>query len=270
MATFDFHMHTDSSPDGNASALEMCEAAIAKGITHIAITDHLDFPDYETDHYAERTERSWAEQAAAKAAVEGRLRVERGIEIGSPLLDVALTEKTLAAHPYDYVLASLHQLGRHPDFYFLDFTQIDILKTIDDYFEGIYDIVKWGKFSSLAHLTYPFRYIPDDLRPKDYSRWDDHITTILKALAQSGRAMEINTSGLRKKIGVTSPDFPLIKRYFDCGGELVTVGSDAHYTQDVGANIDDGIALAQKAGFRYITVFESGEPKPLSIEELLK
>jgi len=268
MATFDFHMHTDSSPDGSASALQMCEAAIAKGITHIAITDHLDFPDYETDQYAARTERSWAEQTAAKEAVAGRLTLERGIELGSPLLDVALTEKILAAHPYDYVLASLHQLGRHPDFYFLDYSQIDILATIDAYFEGLYDIVKWGKFSTLAHLTYPFRYIPDNLRPADYSRWDDHIDAILKGLAARGLAMEINTSGLRKEIGVTSPDFPLIKRYFDCGGEFVTVGSDAHYLQDVGAGIDDGIALAAKAGFRYITVFENGKPKPLPIETL--
>ncbi len=265
MATFDFHMHTDSSPDGHFSALQMCESAIEKGLTQIAITDHCDFPDWITDDYANRVERSWREQTNALSAVEGRLSLSRGIEIGSPLLDPALTDKVLNAHPYDFILASLHQLGRHPDFYYLNYSEIDILKTLDQYFDGLLDIVNWGRFSSLSHLTYPFRYIPDGLSPKDYSRWDDQIDAIFKGLIEKGLSMEINTSGIRKRIGIPSPDLPLIKRYRKCGGEMITIGSDAHYAEDVAANIDDVLELARSVGFRYVAVYKDLKPTMLPI-----
>lgn len=265
MATFDFHMHTDSSPDSSATAMEMCQSAIDKGLTHIAITDHLDFPDYETDDYANRKERSWREQTAAKSALEGKLHLSRGVEIGSPLLDPALTDAALAAHDYDFILASLHQLGRHPDFYYVDFRQLDVLPTLDEYFTELIEVVEWGRFQSLAHLTYPFRYIPEAVRPTSYDRWMDQIDTIFRLLRDKGLAMEINTSGLRRPIGVTAPDLPLIRRYRELGGELITVGSDAHVPEDVGAGIDEGIELARTAGFRYVAIYENKQPILLPI-----
>ena len=265
MPQFDFHMHTDSSPDGTDSALTMCEAAIQKGIEHIAITDHLDFPDYETDRYADRVERAWEEMNLAKKETEGQLTVALGIEIGSPLLMPTLTKQILGIHSYDFVLASLHQLGREPDFYFVDFNKVDILKTIDDYFDGILDIVEWGQFSSLAHLTYPFRYIPQALAPADYSRWMDKIDAIMKGLIQKNLSLEINTSGLRKKIGVTSPDLPLIKHYKELGGEMITIGSDAHRATDVGAGIEETIQLAKDVGFKYAAIYKKQKPTMITL-----
>lgn len=266
MATFDFHMHTDSSPDSSATALEMCQSAINKGLTHIAITDHLDFPDYETDDYANRKERSWREQTAVMSKIEGRLHLSRGVEIGSPLLDPALTDEALAAHDYDFILASLHQLGRHPDFYFVDFRHLDVLPTLDEYFKELIEVVEWGRFQSLAHLTYPFRYIPEPIRPTSYDRWMDQIDEIFRKLRDKGLALEINTSGLRKPIGVTSPDLPLIRRYRELGGELITIGSDAHAPEDVGAGIDEGLELARTAGFRYVAIYEKKQPIMIPIE----
>lgn len=260
MATFDFHMHTDSSPDGHASALEMCQSAIQKGFTHIAITDHLDFPDYDTDHYAERTERAWAEMSKLDSQVGDKLQVSKGIELGSPLLMPEVTDTVLKTHPYDFILASLHQLGREPDFYFVDFSKVDIIKTIDDYFDGLIAIVNWGQFSSLSHLTYPFRYIPKELAPSDYSRWMDQIDVVMKGLIDKNLSMEINTSGLRKAIGVTAPDLPLIQHYYDLGGRMITIGSDAHYVQDVGAGIDETIELAKSVGFEYAATYKDLKP----------
>ena len=265
MATIDLHMHTDSSPDGHFSAEEMCRAAIARGLTHIALTDHWETVDYEKDNYGERGERAYAAAEAAGRQFAGVLSVARGIEIGCPLFDEALTQRQLAAHPYDFVLASQHQLGDQPDFYFLDYSEMDIEKTLDEYFENVFRVAQWGQFDSLAHLTYPFRYIPADRQPGGYGRWEDIIDAIFRTLAQNGKALEINTSGLRKEIGLTQPDLPLIRRFFACGGELVTVGSDAHRTNEVGADIDRGLALAVEAGFRYVTLYSERKPQPVKI-----
>ena len=64
---------------------------------------------------------------------------------------------------------------------------------------------------------------------------------------------------------MTSPDLPLIRRFRECGGELVTVGSDAHAPEDVGAGIDDGLELARTAGFRYVALYENKQPVMIPI-----
>ena len=126
-------------------------------------------------------------------------------------------------------------------------------------------MAQWGRFHSLAHLTYPFRYFPEDKRPADYRRWEDTIDAILKTIIQKSIALEINTSGLRQTIGKTLPDLPIIRRYRELGGEAITLGSDAHRPVDVAANIGDGLYLAKQAGFRYTTVYYDGKPEWLPI-----
>ncbi len=255
MIPVDFHMHTDSSPDSQAPARAMCEAALARGLRHIAITDHVELVDFEKDGYAARADRSFREQTALQSEFAGRLRISRGVELGCPLYDEATTSRLLDQHDYGFVLASQHQLGNEPDFYFCDFTQMDIPVTLDRYFESVLQVARWGRFHSLAHLTYPLRYIPASLRPADYTRWLPVIDEIFRALIRGERALEINTSGLRKG-GVTSPDFPLIRRYRDCGGRLLTFGSDAHRPEDVGAGIEEAAQLARDAGFSEVALFD--------------
>ena len=60
---------------------------------------------------------------------------------------------------------------------------MDVTATLDTYFRDLIEVVKWGQFQSLAHLTYPFRYIPEPLRPAGYDRWMDSIDEIFRLLA---------------------------------------------------------------------------------------
>ena len=129
-------------------------------------------------------------------------------------------------------------------------------------------MVHWGRFDSLAHLTYPFRYLPPQWREEGYGRWRECIDAVLSALAEKGLALEINVSGLRQEIGRTLPDLPIIRRFRELGGEWVTVGSDAHRPEDVGRHIRDGLALAAEAGFRYYAVYENRTPQAHSLKHI--
>ena len=84
----------------------------------------------------------------------------------------------------------------------------------------------------------------------DLSRHSDAIDTIFRALRDSGKALEVNTSGYRQKIGRPLPDLPLVRRYRELGGELITLGSDAHSTADLGRGIQEGMEMLREAGFR--------------------
>lgn len=276
MLLFDQHIHTNASPDGRAAVAAIVAAAKAKGLSHIALTDHYEacppipelFPGDSKgwlaaaeDRYRRVIARAWENIREAQALAGDELTVVAGLELGNPLDDLPRTEEILAENQYGFLLASQHNNPGRPDFYYLQqFPEIDILVELDRYFEAMYEMVKWGRFHSLAHLTYPLRYVPADRLPADTRRWDEQINAVLRLLAEKGLAMEINVAGLRKGVGVTSPDLPLIKRFKQLGGELITIGSDAHFAKDVGADLETGAALAREAGFAYAARYVDGQP----------
>ncbi|HCA28730.1 MAG TPA: histidinol phosphate phosphatase [Ruminococcaceae bacterium] len=262
----DFHMHTEYSPDSDASMASICNAAVVAGLQRIAITDHVEIPALFADGYDRTAALSFAQAGGMQLLFKNKLQIERGIELGEPLHDLEKAEQFLASHKFDFVLGSLHNLKNDTDFYHYDFTNVEIRPLMNRYFDEVLDMVRWGKFHSLAHLTYPFRYFPDQSYAADYSPWQDSIDSIFRTLAQKGIALEINTSGLRQPMQKTLPDLPLICRFRELGGEMVTVGSDAHFPKDVGSNIIDGIQIAKQAGFRHIAVFHRGKLEKLPIE----
>ena len=86
---------------------------------------------------------------------------------------------------------------------------------------------------------------------------EEIIAEIFHILIENGKALEINCSGLRQGYGRTFPDIDLIKMYKNSGGEIITLGSDAHCVRDVGAGILQGAEIASNAGFRYISYYKN-------------
>ena len=122
-------------------------------------------------------------------------------------------------------------------------------------------MAEWGKFDVLGHLTYPLRYICGDSGIfVDMERYAHIIDEIFRTLIKKGCGIEINTSGLRQKIGVTLPELRYVKRYYDLGGRIITVGSDAHRTEDLGKGTETGIEIARSAGFTEIACYKNRNP----------
>lgn len=267
MITADFHMHCAASEDSETPVEMLYKAALATGLSMIAVTDHVELVDYRKGAYDIACAAAW--EMMTTADVPDGLRVARGIELGEPCFDTTLAEKILDSHPYDFVLASQHRLSDAlPDYYFIDYSSwsdAQIIGEMQRYFDEVVRVVRWNGFDSLAHLTYPFRYLPAKWRNGDYSAWQTVIDELLSRLAENGKALEINTSGIRKGQGMTSPDFPLIRRFYELGGRRLTVGSDAHRENEVGADLDVAARLAKEAGFDAVTVYFERQPIALPI-----
>ena len=267
----DLHTHTDSSFDGHYSADLMCEAAVNNGISVYAITDHFDVDFYEAHNLESRQKSSYEDIICARSVFENKIQLLRGIEMGQPTYDLELTEKSLARYEYDFVIGSIHNLRQMPDFGDLDYpnlTQDEIYSLLEKYFEEMLILAKWSGFDTLAHLTYPMRYIVQSGRfNTDLSRFDDVTDEIFKTLIANGKALEINTSGLRQPIGKTMPTENYVRRFRELGGELLTLGSDAHFTEHVGAGIDNGYEIAENCGFKYVTYFKNRKPVQVKIEK---
>lgn len=263
----DSHIHSDCSFDGNDSVMMLSERAAALGYYSITVTDHCECDVYYKDSYDKTVEQSFFETRKAKAVFRDRLAVFNGIELGQPLYDLGAAEDALSKCDFDFVLGSVHNLRDKKDFYYLNYNEENVPALLNAYFDELISLSQWSGIDSLAHLTYPLRYIVGGYQiTVNLKNYWDKIETILKNLAKNGKALEVNTSGLRQVIGVTMPDFDVVARFKELGGRYVTLGSDAHRWADVGSCIEDGLMLLRKAGFNHFTVYEKRRPVLLPIE----
>ena len=264
----DSHIHTWCSPDASDTTSMMCEAGERAGLYAMTITDHCECNLYRKDGYDDSIRRSYLETRQAAVSFYGKIRVLTGVELGQPLQDLKAAEDVLGIGDFDFVLGSIHNITGYEDFYFLDYQKEDTEKLFSLYLDEMEKMVEWGGFDSLAHLTYPLRYITGENGIEiKRANHDAQVDRILKKLAESGKALEVNTSGLRQKIGVTLPTLNLVRRFREYGGKYVTLGSDSHQWKDVGEGISTGIQVIREAGFTHYALYEKRVPKLIPIVE---
>ena len=174
---------------------------------------------------------------------------------GAALHDLQRAADVLGRFSYDLVIGSLHNLRETEDFYFLQDAGADPRMLLDRYFDELLEMTRWGGFDILAHLTYPYRYLGYTDTPP-IACFEEKLREIFTGLAHGGKALELNTSGLvRSPGGRTSPGLWELRLFRECGGEFVTLGSDAHRCAHVGGGIREGLELLRAAGFRYQASF---------------
>lgn len=263
----DCHNHSACSPDGKHPVSAMLARAQALGLYAWTLTDHCECNAYE-QQYRQRTGDAW--QAMAEARSPGGLRFYRGVELGQPMQDLAGAEEAVKRFDYDFIIGSLHNLRGEEDFYYMDAAAMPLEQVhglLDRYWDEVLEMLDWGGFDSLGHLTYPLRYIQGEGGVfVDLERHAGKIREVLSLVVEKGIALEVNTSGLRQKLGETMPNLELLRRYRALGGELVTLGSDAHCTEDLGKGIDEGMELLKAAGFTQLAVYEKRRPVLLPLE----
>jgi histidinol-phosphatase (PHP family) len=265
----DLHMHTDNSFDGHAPATLLCEKAVEKGLRAIAFTDHVEMDLYREEHFDRTAKQSYFQAVQARSAFRGVLVVCAGVEMGEATYNLPESEALISSYHYDIVLGSIHNLRGMQDFWFLPYSEYSdekIAELLREYFEELRLLAVWGKFDVLTHLTYPLRYIVGEHhRNVDITDYYGQIDTVLQAVIANNLALEINTSGLRQPLGLTMPDEPILRRYKALGGEKISFGSDAHYTDHVGAGLTIGMDLALRCGFTRCCLFGERECVELPI-----
>ncbi len=260
----DYHTHSSCSLDGKYSMSEMARSAVERGLREICLTDHMDtiqwgslepntdFPWPEALRQMEEARRLWGD----------RLTIRLGAELGEAAISFDRAETLLAAAPpLDFVIGSVHMMGprhRHEDLCFIprgdDAYYRDV---IADYLDDVLALARWGRFSVLGHLTLPLRYIRRNAGVTvDFSAHLDQVEEIFRCIIPKGVGIECNTN----RGDVPLPDADLLRLYRQLGGEIITVGSDAHSPKYVGCRVAETQQLLRECGFRYFTTFDKGVP----------
>lgn len=259
----DYHCHSILSPDGRVPLSVMAEYALAAGISELCITDHCDLLTQEGERVWGYDWASALEQYRGTVPqFEGRLNLKLGLEFGSGHLDPAVSERILSQPELDFVIGSIHNLslaqgGR--DFILIDYrTREDCRAVLNDYFDSMERLAATPWYDVLGHIIYPLRYMHGlgSMEPY-YGR----IFEILRTVAAAGKGIELNTYR-----GKTLADWvPVLERYREAGGEIVTVGSDAHDPACVGAGVREAYDLLKSVGFRYVAVYDRRRPRMIKI-----
>ena len=262
---FDSHVHSNNSHDGEHSVTFLCENAQQKNLMGLCITDHYELEQNESQADL-CLQNSFLETGKTRQAFDQRLLVMNGIEMGQATRNFRKASSILNSYRFDFVLGSLHCIRETEDFAYVDFSGLDTDLLLQKYFEEMLELCRWGEFDSLAHMTYPLRYIVGNYGiPVDMKRYDEVIDLILRTLADNHLGLEINTAGLRREIGQTSPTLEYVKRFRELGGEILTFGSDAHCAGDLGKGIETAMDMAKEAGFSYFAVFKKRTPRMLRL-----
>ncbi len=261
----DYHTHSRISPDAGTSMADMAAAAVAAGLDELCFTDHLE-PLAWGSMTQRREPYDWqalsAEFAAAQAAWGDRIRLRLGIELGDAVWDLSHTKTLLRGAPeLDFVIGSVHMMSRRyggSDLYYFDpANEREARLGMADYLEQILQMAQWGGFSVLGHLTLPLRYLNENRGfHLGFDGFEAEIGEIFRVLIQKGVGIELNTN----RGNTPLPDEPWLRLYRSLGGEIITLGSDAHDPRYVGCAIRERQALLRACGFRRFCTFERMRP----------
>lgn len=257
----DTHTHTDCSIDGRCTLRELCEAAREKNVRVLAVTEHYDYVEPGGKAYYELHAARRADEFALARQSQPDIKLLYGIEIGQPHAEPAECEAFLRKNSFDVVIGSLHGLRPDRDIYHIDYASPAVCRAVlDDYYAEHLELLKQPQFDTLGHIDYALRVMGGQLSKVDLTPWRDVFDELLRRMVETGVALELNTTACRRWIGSLGHLQWVFARYRALGGEYVTVGSDAHRTGDLAANMDEAHELLHAAGFRYLTYFEQRTP----------
>ena len=262
----DYHVHSEFSADSSEPMENAADAALRCGLTEIAFTDHYD-EAYPCEPFPKP---DYSRYFAALESVQGafpELTVRSGVELGMMRSELDAIRETLSPWDFDFVLFSKHVInGRDPWYpdYFADRT---LREAEREYLsEMIQDIRAFDDFDVVGHIGYVDKYLdrmsdlPAYSRPFEYQDFPDELDELMREIISRGKGIEVNTSCFGSwNDGM--PRMSVFRRYIELGGEIVTLGSDAHEAGDVGRYFKEALPFLEAAGCRWICTFAERQPQ---------
>lgn len=240
----DMHIHTEFSCDSDAKMEDYIEKAKTSGIGTICFTDHVDLNtnDYGYNYYS--ADRFWERFNEIKCNADMPIELLAGIEFGEPHL-YEKNLKELTKYPYDFVIGSIHWIG---DMFPCQKVreQYSAKEFYTLYWKEVLKTVQTGGFDALGHIDFPKRYYGEIYYEEAV------INEIFRNLLDKDLVIEINTSSLRKGHARTMPGKELLEIYKANGGKYVTIGSDAHAVEDIGADYTTAKSMLEEVGLQEV------------------
>jgi len=267
----DTHTHTARCGHAGGTDREYVEAAIARGLAAIAVTDHVPFYWLPRERHdptlamaPEELPRYVESVLATRERYRGRIEVLLGLEADFVAGHEDALARLLESYPFDVVLGSVH---------WLDGWWVDAPSSVARYREGEAEVDRiWARYAELAlaaaasglfdvlsHLDLPKKFGFRPSRP-----FAGRQAELVAAVAASGCAVELSSAGRRKPVGEDYPEPGLVRELAAAGVPFV-LASDAHAPAEVGYGFAELAALARSAGVAAVSVFHRRRATPAAL-----
>lgn len=272
MIQADMHMHTWFSTDSEACPCDMADEAVRKGLKTICFTDHFDKDDLEWgEEGIFDVDAYFVEMQNLQEEYAGKLNIRIGIELGLRTYLKDYYEELTKKYPFDFVIGSVHNVPYKKDAegnilytdpaaekLFTDRTDKEAYRLM---METTLENVRTSDcFQTLGHLDYVVRYGKSREKEYSYTDYADIIDEILKLLIEKEKGLEVNSAGLKYGLPFAHPHPDVLKRYRELGGEIITIGADAHKPEHIAYDFAKAEEILKSCGFKYYTEFFEQKP----------
>lgn len=268
----DYHVHTEFSDDSVYPMETVITDAIRLHMDEICITDHVDYGiklDWDcgkTIEYRNGEPLANVDYPEYEAAIRkmqhlygNNISIKMGMEFGMQMHTIPQFETLFQRFPFDFIILSVHQV-EDQEFWTQDFQRGRSQREYNErYYEEMLNLVKsYQNYSVLGHMDLITRYDQAGIYP--FEKLRPLIAEILKIVIADGKGIEFNTSFHRYGLSDTTPSVDILKLYHDLGGEILTIGSDSHKPEHLGAYFEEAKTILRELGFRYLCTYEQMKP----------
>lgn len=268
----DYHLHTNFSDDSTYPMEDVIKDAIRMGMDEICFTDHVDYgikvdwdsgqeilyrdgePMANVDYpaYVEQIERM-------RVKYQGRIVMKMGLEFGMQTHTIPQFETLYNRYPFDFIILSVHQV-EDKEFWTQDFQRGRTQKEYNErYYEELLRLVKgYQHYSVLGHMDLIVRY--DEMGVYPFNNIKSYAEEILKEVIRNDKGIEVNTSSYRYGLTDTTPSREILKLYQEMGGRIITLGSDSHKPEHLGACMEETKEMLRSMGFRSFCTYDKMRP----------
>lgn len=279
---YDMHMHSAFSTDSDAPMESMVHSALERHLKGICFTEHMDldypgfyFPD-DPHAFVADPEKVQHEIERLRSKTKDSLWIGFGLEFGMQSHLHDRFHDLAERYPLDLIIASQHLVKTLDPYYPQTWADTDPDTLIQIYYEEMLSNLKLMKdWDTLAHMDYIIRYIPghrEKLASREITepydsmlRHKEVIDEILLYVIRCGKCLEVNTAGYKYGLGQPNPAPSVIRRYRELGGELITIGADAHAPEHIAIAFDEVRELLLSMGFNSYCIFRNRQMHRLQL-----
>jgi histidinol-phosphatase (PHP family) len=245
----DYHMHTLFS-DGKGEMAEYAKKAAQNKIDEIGFSDHVHV--HKEAWSMSSANLSKYMDSIRRLRKTAQISVKAGLEVDFVPETTRSLMPTINQYDFDYLMGSVHYIGNwlvDSEREIEEWKRRDVDQVYRQYFHLVQDMVEKRLFDIVGHLDLVKKF---NFRPKN--DLNDLMLQTVQTIRQSGMCIEVNAGGLRKPCHEIFPSEKLLKMCFE-NGVPITLGSDAHSPNDVGAGLEEAVKLARKIGYDEVTRF---------------
>lgn len=275
----DYHVHTEFSDDSDYAMEQVIKDAITMRLDEVCFTDHVDYG----------VKKDWDEPGGMiyrkggvgepdkmpvanvdypvyyetfkdlSALYNKDIPLKLGLEFGMQAHTIDQYEKLFARYPFDFIILSVHEV-EDKEFWNQEFQQGRTQQEYNEYYykELLYLVKNYHNYSVLGHMDLITRY--DKAGTYPFEKLKPLLTEILRTVIADGKGIEINTSSQRYGLTDLTPSRDVLKLYRELGGRILTIGSDSHKPEHLGAFIDETKQELKMLGFKEFCTFDKMKP----------